>query len=261
VRTVAELSSLAGRRALVAGGAGHIGAAAAETLAELGASLALCDVDAGRLMSTAERLGAIPLAVDLRDEGAARRAVRAAIDQLGGLDVIVHAAALVGSSALAGWAVPLADQSVEAWDEALRVNLTSAFVLVREARAELAASGRGSVVLFGSIYGRVGADPALYARTEVANPVAYGVSKGGLVQLARYLAAELAPEVRVNVVAPGGVERGQPHEFRRRYERRTPLGRMATEEDLKGAVAFLASDLSAYVTGHELLVDGGWTVV
>jgi NAD(P)-dependent dehydrogenase (short-subunit alcohol dehydrogenase family) len=172
----------------------------------------------------------------------------------------VHAAALVGTSTLSGWSAPFAEQSVAAWDEALRVNLTSAFVLVQEARTALRASGHGAVILFGSIYGRVGPDPDLYASTGLTNPVAYGVSKGGILQLMRYMAAELAPEVRVNAISPGGLERGQPEEFLRRYEQRTPLGRMGTESDLKGAIAFLASDLSAYVTGHELVVDGGWTM-
>ena len=93
----------------------------------------------------------------------------------------------------------------------------------------------------------------------MANPMAYGASKGGLLQLVRYLATTLAPRVRVNAISPGGVERGQPAAFVERYTARTPLGRMATEEDVKGAVAFLASDLSAYVTGHNLVIDGGWT--
>lgn len=93
----------------------------------------------------------------------------------------------------------------------------------------------------------------------MANPVGYGVSKGGLLQLMRYLATMLAPRVRVNAIAPGGVWRNQPETFRSRYAARTPLERMASEEDLKGAIAYLASDLSAYVTGHNLVVDGGWT--
>jgi NAD(P)-dependent dehydrogenase (short-subunit alcohol dehydrogenase family) len=260
VSTVAELVGLAGRRALVAGGAGHIGSMAAETLAELGAAVAVCDVDAFRAKETADRVGGVALAVDLRDEKATRDVVHDAVAALGGLDVVVHAAALVGTSALAGWSVPFAEQSVDAWDEAMRINLASAFVLVQEASGELRASGHGSVVLFGSIYSTVGPDADLYAGTGLANPVAYGVSKGGILQLMRYLAAELAPAVRANVISPGGLERGQPAEFRRRYERRTPLGRMGSEADLKGAVAFLASDLSAYVTGHELVVDGGWTI-
>jgi NAD(P)-dependent dehydrogenase (short-subunit alcohol dehydrogenase family) len=258
--TIAELSRLDGRRALVAGGAGHIGAAAAETLTELGAAVAVCDVDADAARATADRIDGVAVPVDLRDETAARGAVRDAVAALGGVDVLVHAAALVGTSGRSGWSVPFGEQTVEAWDEALRVNLTSAFVLVQEARTALEQSGHGAVVLLGSIYGRVGPDPDLYAGTGLANPVAYGVSKGGILQLMRYLAAELAPSVRVNTVSPGGLERGQPPEFIRRYEQRTPLGRMATESDLKGAIAFLASDLSAYVTGQELVVDGGWTM-
>ena len=94
----------------------------------------------------------------------------------------------------------------------------------------------------------------------MANPAGFGASKGGLLQLTRYLATTLAPRVRVNCISPGGVWRDQPSGFRERYESRTPLGRMATEEDIKGAVAYLASDLSAYVTGQNLVVDGGWTI-
>jgi len=93
----------------------------------------------------------------------------------------------------------------------------------------------------------------------MANPSGYGASKGGLLQLMRHLATVLAPEVRVNAISPGGVWRQQPEAFHDRYRARTPLGRMATEEDLKGAAAYLASDLSSYVTGHNLIVDGGWT--
>lgn len=260
MRPILELARLDGRRAFVAGGAGHVGAAAAETLAELGAAVAVCDVDGEEARVVAERLGGIAVEADLRLESSARGAVRDVVSGLGGLDVLVHAAALVGTSSLPGWAVPFGEQSVRAWDEALGVNLTSAFVLVQEARDALAETGYGAVVLVSSIYATVGPNPSLYDGTGMANPVAYGASKGGLLQLMRYLASELAPRVRVNAISPGGIERGQPAEFRRRYEERTPLGRMATEGDLRGAIAFLASDLSGYVTGHELVVDGGWTV-
>ena len=91
------------------------------------------------------------------------------------------------------------------------------------------------------------------------HPAAYGASKAGLIQLARYFATILAPRIRVNAITPGGVWRNQSEKFHARYKQRTPLGRMATEEDLKGAVAYLASDLSRYVTGQNLIVDGGWT--
>jgi NAD(P)-dependent dehydrogenase (short-subunit alcohol dehydrogenase family) len=93
----------------------------------------------------------------------------------------------------------------------------------------------------------------------MGNPAAYSVSKGGMVQFTRWLATVLAPEIRVNAISPGGIWRTQPEDFHRRYIERTPLGRMASEEDLKGAVVYLASDMSSYVTGQNLLVDGGWT--
>jgi len=250
-RSIQQLSDLSGRRALVAGGGGHIGGAAAEALRESGAQVVVCDV--------AEGDGDESIRCDLRDEGEACGAVREAERRLGGLDVLVHCAALVGSSAAAGWAAPFEEQTVEAWSEALRVNLVSAFVLVQAARDALVASGRGSVILFGSIYGVVGPDPTLYDGTDIVNPVAYGASKGGVIQLMRYLATTLAPTVRVNAISPGGIAREQPAVFRERYESRTPLARMGSEEDIKGAVVYLAGDLSAYVTGHNLVVDGGWT--
>ena len=94
----------------------------------------------------------------------------------------------------------------------------------------------------------------------MGNPAAYSSSKGGLIQLTKWLSSTLAPDVRVNALSPGGIWRNQPTKFVERYESKTPLGRMGTEEDLKGIIAYLASDLSVYVTGQNIVVDGGWTV-
>ena len=123
----------------------------------------------------------------------------------------------------------------------------------------LAAGGHGSVINISSIYGLSGPDWRLYEGTSLGNPAAYAASKGGLIQMTRWLATTMAPKVRVNAIAPGGVFRNTPEPFLGRYISRTPLARMATEEDFMGAVAYLASDLSAYVTGQCLAVDGGWT--
>jgi NAD(P)-dependent dehydrogenase (short-subunit alcohol dehydrogenase family) len=120
-------------------------------------------------------------------------------------------------------------------------------------------SGHGSVINVSSIYGVVGPNYGLYEGTALGNPGAYAASKGGVIQLTRWLATTLAPNVRVNCISPGGIERGQNEQFQDRYTALTPLKRMGREEDLKGAVAFLASDLSQYVTGQNLMVDGGWT--
>jgi len=266
MRNLRELMNLEGRTALVTGGAGHIGGAILDALAELGAATAVADriqakCDARAVdLETAFGSASRGFAVDLLDEGSTRGLVQRALEWRGGIDIVIHCAAFVGTTDIPGWGVSFEQQSVAAWDAALRVNLTAAFILAQEAAPALKTSRHGSIILVSSIYGCVGPDLSLYEGTAMSNPVGYGVSKGGLLQLNRYLATQLAPEVRVNAITPGGVWRGQPQVFCERYQARTPLGRMAAEEDFKGAAAYLASDLSAYVTGHNLVVDGGWTV-
>lgn len=261
MKKINELADLSGRAALLTGGTGNIGLAVAETLIELGARVAIVDINQTACEERAAALGAnaLPFACDLKDEQITRETVRAVIKSFNQLDILIHCAAYVGTTQVPGWGVPFDLQSVEAWDAALRVNLTSAFILAQEAHEALSASGHGAVILFSSIYGVVGPDMGLYVGTQMANPAGYNASKGGLLQLTRYLATVLAPQVRVNAISPGGVWRNQPEVFHERYNARTPLQRMAHEEDLKGATAFLASDLSAYVTGQNLMVDGGWT--
>ena len=252
MRSFGELADLSGRGALVVGGAGHIGRVACAVLRELGAEVVSAD-----LPSTPGPEGFDTLAVDLHDEDATRALIPAAVDRLGRLDVLVHTAAYTGASTSAGWATVFDQQSVEAWDRAHRVNVTSAFVLAQAAQAPLAASGHGSMVLVSSIYGFLAPDFRIYADTDMHSPAGYSASKAGLLQLMRYLATLLAPEIRVNAISPGGVARGQDAAFVTRYERGTPLGRMASEEDLQGAIGYLASDLSAYVTATNLPIDGG----
>lgn len=247
-RTIRDLMDLEGRVALVTGGGGHIGAEIVSALAELGATVAVSDLGEG-----------VAFPADLSDEEAVKALPGRVAEKYGRLDILVNSAAFVGTTDLQGWAVPFEEQSPETWRKALEVNLTSVFVLIQAAAPLLAASGRGSVVNIASIYGMTGPDMRIYEGTGMGNPAAYGVSKGGLLQLTRWLSTALAPKVRVNAVTPGGVLRGQAENFVHEYEKRVPLGRMAAEEDIKGAVAYLASDLSAYVTGQNLVVDGGWT--
>lgn len=264
--TIKQLMDLRGRAALITGGAGHIGRVIGEGLAELGASVAVLDIDqtaAEEVATTTAQTHGVKtcaLAVDLNDIDAVKSAPQTVVNELGRLDVVIHSAAYGGDTKFPGWAVAFDEQTTEAWDRALRVNLTSAFALAQAARQPLIDSGHGSIVLISSIYGLVGPDMSLYEGTSMANPAGYGASKGGLLQLMRHLATVLAPQIRVNAISPGGVWRQQPEQFHARYRARTPLGRMANEEDLKGAAAYLASDLSSYVTGHNLVVDGGWTV-
>lgn len=255
MRSFSELADLTGRTALVVGGAGHLGRVACQTLVDLGAEVASAD-----LIADPEAPSGRAFQVDLHDEDATRALVPAVVDELGRLDVLVHCAAYTGASEVAGWATEFGNQSVEAWDRAHRVNTTSAFVLAQEARQALASHGCGSIVLVSSIYGTLAPDFRIYEGTEIHSPAGYSASKAGLLQLTRYLSTLFAPKIRVNALSPGGVWRDQDPAFVGRYVRGTPMARMATEEDVAGAIAYLASDLSSYVTGTNLLVDGGRSV-
>lgn len=262
--SVPTLFSLEGRTALVTGGAGELGRAMAMALGGAGARILLMDIDRGGLDAACDALDgqgirAQGVAADLEDEAAALATLDGAISEAGRLDILVNNAAFVGTSNLAGWNEPFERQSSDTWRRALEVNLTMVFALTQRAAPALRASGAGSVINISSIYGLVGPDYALYEGLPMNNPAAYNASKGGLVQLTRWLATTMAPNVRVNAIAPGGILRGQPETFVKRYAARTPLRRMANVEDFQGTALFLASDASAYITGVTLPVDGGWT--
>jgi len=265
MKSVKELMNLKSRVAVVTGGAGHIGPALAEALAECGASIALVDVNGEQCRRNAEnikrkyRVKVLALATDLTREHSVRALPSAVVKHFGRMDILVNCAALVGSSNVKGWAVPFEKQNLDTWRLALEVNLTSVFALAQASTKFLSKSRQGSIINIGSIYGMVGPYMGLYKGTKLGNPAAYSASKGGLLQLTRWLATALAPKVRVNTMTLGGVFRGHPQKFVSRYRERTPVNRMAREEDFKGAVVYLASDLSNYVTGHNLVVDGGWT--
>lgn len=265
MKTVQELMNLTGRVALVTGGAGHIGQALCESLAELGAAVVVldkntesCDVVAERLRETTGA-DVMALPTDLADEDELGQVCNTVLTRFHRLDILVNCAAYVAASNLEGWITDFAHQSPQQWRAALDLNLIVPFALTQSCAEALSRSGTGSVVNISSIYGMAGADMRLYEGTSMGNSAGYAVSKGGLLQLTRWLATVMAPRVRVNSITPGGISRGQPDTFCQRYAARTPLARMGTEEELKGAIAYLGSDLSAYVTGHNLVVDGGWT--
>lgn len=263
--TIRELMRLEGRTAVVTGAAGGIGAVITDALAELGARVLLVDLP-GKV--TNEQVGGVRTRwsveasfypCDLEQEHERERLI-AALLRDGPVDILVNNAALVGTTPLQGWAVPFAAQTLATWRRAFEINLTASFHLAQGLYPTLRSHGRGSIVNVSSIYGSYGPDHGLYEGTNMGNPAAYAASKGGLVQLTRWLATTVAPEVRVNCIAPGGVLRGQPDVFVARYALRTPMRRMARETDFAGTIAYLASDLSSYVTGQLIPVDGGWGV-
>ena len=264
MRTVQQLMDLKGRVMLITGGAGYLGLVLAEALAEAGADIVLWDISPdverkAKKITQKYHVRAFADTVDLADEAAIERAVKDVAKRFKKIDGLVHCAAFVGTSALEGWSVPFEKQSVKTWRKALEVNLTSVFTVTQKFLPLLRKSGAASVINISSIYGMVGPDMGLYEGTSFGNPAAYAAGKGGLVQLTRWLSTNLAPHIRVNTISLGGIYRGHKDPFLTRYRKRTPMARMASEQDVKGAVVYLASDMSSYVTGQNLVVDGGWT--
>lgn len=263
-RQLSELSRLDGRVSLVVGGAGHIGSVASAGLAELGSKIALVDLKKERVAEVAAELrqefGAevLEIVADLENEEQVRAIPSTVVERFGRIDALVHLAAIVNPE-LGGWTTRFEDQSVAQWRRGIEINLTSAFLLAQGCVEHLRRSPNGSMIFFGSTYGIVGPDWSIYEGTDMGNAAGYAASKGGIIQLTRWLATTLAPDVRVNTLSPGGVYRDHLEVFRNAYANKTPLKRMATEEDYKAGVAFLASDMSRYVTGHNLVIDGGWT--
>ncbi|ACF42859.1 SDR family oxidoreductase [Pelodictyon phaeoclathratiforme] len=264
--TIKELMNLRGRRALITGATGCLGKMMADTLAELGADLVLVDrpkSDFETLCTTLTERWGVNVEhyfcdLELQEQ---RKELIALLKSEGkGLNILINNAAFVGTSDLQGWAVPFEEQTVETWRRALEVNLTAIFDLCQGLMSLLKAAEGASIINIASIYGVYGPDWSLYEGTSMSNPAAYGVSKGGLIQFTRWLATTIAPSVRVNAISPSGVFRNQPEAFVQRYKAKTPLGRMATEDDFRGVVAYLASDMSKYVAGQNIAVDGGWGV-
>ena len=259
-----NLMSLKGRRALITGANGGLGRTIADTLGELGADLLLVDKPGANMTDFASDLterwsiSVKCIVCDLELESDRIDLISSVQEDNLGLNILVNNAAFVGASKLTGWVDNFEKQSLETWRRAFEVNLTAVFHLCQAFTSELKASDGGNIINIASIYGEFGPDWRLYTGANMGNPAAYSASKGGLIQLTRWLATTIAPDVRVNSISPGGIFRNQPQDFVEKYSSRTPLGRMASEEDFQGAVAFLASDLSSYVTGQILRVDGGW---
>jgi NAD(P)-dependent dehydrogenase (short-subunit alcohol dehydrogenase family) len=266
MKSFSDLASLEGRVALVTGACGYLGQTVCKTLAELGAKLIITDTSECTLNILKEDLEINKLTsvnvkqCDLECPKSREKLISYVLKESSRLDILVNAAAFVSEDSIEGWTTNLENQTLETWRRAFEVNLTAIFDLSKSLAHKIAENNKGSIINIGSIYGSGAPDYSIYEGTSMGNPAAYAASKGGVVQLSRWLSTTVAPDVRVNTVSPGGIRRSQPESFIDKYEAKTPLGRMGTEEDFVGIIGYLASDLSSYVTGQNILVDGGWSV-
>lgn len=266
-----KLFSLEGKVALVTGAAGILGTYFCKGLASFGADLVLVDLHQEALDAQAETLRSqhgrrvLPLACDLTDPKAVDAMVHQAVEAMGALHILHNNAASKGPD-LRAFFEASESYSPDIWKAIMAVNVDAMFYVAQAVGRHMIERGQGgSIVQMGSIYGLVGPDQRIYEGSDylggpINTPAVYAASKGAVIQLTRYLAATWgAHGIRVNTLVPGGVESGQNAAFLKQYAQRAPLGRMAKAEEMVGALIYLASDASSYVTGQTLAVDGGWT--
>lgn len=257
---VMQSLSLKGRVALVTGGAGLYGRQIVAALAEAGATtyIAARGIEALETVAADERargydVTALPL--DLDDEASIEALHAEIIKRSGRCDVLINNAVTRNPKAVWGG-------DMEAYDKSLRINASALFKITELFAKNMRANQCGSIINVGSMMGSVGVETANYRGTTMhdnSSPV-YFFEKGGMLNFTRWAASILGPDnVRVNCISPGGFFTGQPEPFVNAYSERTQLGRMANESDLKGVIVFLASEASAYITGANIPVDGGYT--
>jgi len=256
--------NLKGRKALVTGATGHLGTFICHTLGEIGADLILVDLPGSNFKKLEVSLDkkwkclAYSIPCDLESEKQRSALIQEVNKRYRYLSVLINNAALVSNSSLTGWAVPIERQSLDSWRRSLEVNLTAAFHLCQGFTSLLRCSPGASIINIASIYGEIGPNWRLYKGTTMGNPAAYAAGKGGLITLTKWLATTLAPHVRANSISLGGIYRGQNTKFVKKYNVSTPLNRMANEIDIKGALSLIASDASSYITGQNIIIDGGY---
>lgn len=250
---------LDGRIAIVTGGAGNIGSSLSRGLAEMGATVVIAARDAARCTALAEAMGAeglsaIGLPLDLGEADSIAALHQAVVDRFGRVDILVSNAISQVPGHVERY--PLAD-----WEASMRVDATGWFALTQLCLNTMLAQGGGNIITIASILGMVAPDERLYPERGIAGfRPTYFFVKAGVVGFTRFLAAAYADKgIRVNCISPGGVQTKPPRTAGSGFAERTPMRRLADADEMKGAVVYLASDASSYVTGHNLVVDGGYT--
>ncbi|MEW6600338.1 MAG: oxidoreductase [Nitrospirota bacterium] len=249
------LFSCENKSAVVTGGGGLIGREIIRALREFGAEVYAADIDREKTADTTDDSIKF-LRMDITSEESVNNAVDEVVKQSGRIDILVNCA----YPRTADWGAKFEDIKFDSWGKNVNDHLGGYFLSCRAAAERMKKQGSGSIINLSSIYGVTAPDFSIYEGTPMTMPAAYASIKGGIIALTRYIATYYGKHnVRANCISPGGIFDNQPNEFVRRYSQKTPLGRMGRPDEIVGAVMYLASDASSYVTGENILIDGGWT--
>lgn len=255
-----NLFALDGQTAIVTGGAGLLGAETCAVLREYGANVVVAENDRERGKAVADRLGdgAEFRRFDITDEDSIANLVRGVDADYDGIDALVNCAYPRTET----YGQQFEDVTLREWNENVSMHLGGYYATCHHATKMMVERGiDGRIVNLGSIYGVRAPDFSIYEGTDMTSPVEYAGIKGGIINLTRYLASYFGEQgIRANTVSPGGVFNDQNERFVRNYEERTPLGRMAEPEDVASTILYLVSDAASYVTGQNIVVDGGFSV-
>jgi NAD(P)-dependent dehydrogenase (short-subunit alcohol dehydrogenase family) len=266
-----RLFDLPGKVAIVTGGIGILGRHFCRGLAEFGADVVVVDLDGEQASEFARELHvdygvrASGTDCDVSNQESVRLMVERAVSQFGRIDILLNNAASK-SKDLDAFFAPFEEFSLAEWRNVMAVNIDGMFLVAQAVGKMMAEHGSGSIIQTASIYGIMASDKRIYEGSfylgrQINNPAVYSASKAAVVGLTRHLAAYWADKgIRVNTIVPGGVESGQNDTFKAKYSARVPMNRMAHAHEMVGAVIYLASDASSYVTGQCLVVDGGLSV-
>ncbi|MCL4548812.1 MAG: SDR family oxidoreductase [Bacteroidetes bacterium] len=264
-----ELFSLKNKTAIVTGALGLIGKEHCRALSEAGANVVVADINEKDCVKFAKTLQteSIALALDVTNPNSIKKLRDSVIAKFGHIDVLVNNAAIndmFENPKAASEQSKFENYPLELWQRSVDVNLTGVFLCSQILGTIMAKQKSGSIINIASTYGITAPDQSLYIKEDGSQsfykPPAYSATKGAVIMFTKYLAAYWGKDgVRVNTLTPGGVENSQDEFFVKKYSEKTPLGRMANPTDYKGALIFLASDASSYMTGANLVVDGGWT--
>ena len=263
-----DLFDLSGRVAIVTGGAGLLGSEHALALADHGAIVYLTDINEQKcieIVTDIQSKGYNNLyaqKLDVTDKDSWNSLLQHVLNAHQRVDILINNAAYTNQSKSTAFESGFENYPVEEWNAMMNVNLTSVFLGCQVIGGAMVEKGKGSIINVASLYGVVSPNHGIYPGTGIFQPVAYSVSKHGVIAFTKYLSTLWASKgVKVNALTPGGVFNNHTNPFLERFSKLNPSGRMSRKDELRGAIVYLASDASSYTIGHNLIVDGGWTVV